>query len=218
MLNRYFVLFLLFTNVKLYSFSQNNSPQNEYNDSSIVQFYGVVMGSDSLRGIPLASVVVLNKGRGTITNYDGVFSIVAFKGEKIKISCVGYKPQIIQIPKNLKGEEYSIIQILVNDTLTLPATILKPRLTREQWERDFVNSDIKDDLYETARKNTTALNQTLLYRNLPVDGGEAYNVVFKQNEAKYYSNGQIPPQNIFNPFAWSEFIKAWKRGDYRRKN
>ena len=26
------------------------------------------------------------------------------------------------------------------------------------------------------------------------------------------------PQNIFNPVAWSEFIKAWKRGDFKRKN
>lgn len=215
---RCLVIILLITIFSMKLYSQNDVIQNYNPDDSIIQFYGVVMGSDSLRGIPLASVVVLNKGRGTITNYDGVFSIVAFKGEKIKISCVGYKTQVIEIPKNLKGEEYSIIQILVNDTFTLPATILKPRLSREQWERDFVNNDVKDDLYETARKNTTDLNQTLLYRNLPVDGGEAYNVVFRQNEAKYYSNGQIPPQNIFNPFAWSEFIKAWKRGDYRRKN
>ncbi|RYY10091.1 MAG: carboxypeptidase-like regulatory domain-containing protein, partial [Chitinophagaceae bacterium] len=25
------------------------------------------------------------------------------------------------------------------------------------------------------------------------------------------------PQNIFNPFAWNEFIKAWKRGDFKNK-
>jgi hypothetical protein len=24
--------------------------------------------------------------------------------------------------------------------------------------------------------------------------------------------------NIFNPAAWSEFIQAWKRGDFKRKN
>ena len=26
---------------------------------------------------------------------------------------------------------------------------------------------------------------------------------------------KLPPQNIFNPFAWAEFIKAWKRGDFK---
>jgi hypothetical protein len=30
--------------------------------------------------------------------------------------------------------------------------------------------------------------------------------------------GQNPPQNIFNPAAWAEFIQAWKRGDFKRKN
>ena len=36
------------------------------------------------------------------------------------------------------------------------------------------------------------------------------------NKAYYY--GQAPSQNIFNPFAWAEFIKAWKRGDFKKKN
>jgi len=30
--------------------------------------------------------------------------------------------------------------------------------------------------------------------------------------------GQVPPQNIFNPIAWAEFIQAWKRGDFKRKD
>ncbi len=44
---------------------------------------------------------------------------------------------------------------MVNDTNFLPATILKPRPTRAQFERDFVNAKVDDDLYETARKNTS---------------------------------------------------------------
>ena len=35
------------------------------------------------------------------------------------------------------------------------------------------------------------------------------------NRATY--QGQIPPMNIFNPAAWSEFVQAWKRGDFKRK-
>jgi len=30
--------------------------------------------------------------------------------------------------------------------------------------------------------------------------------------------GQAPPINLFNPFAWNEFVKAWKRGDFKNKN
>jgi hypothetical protein len=40
----------------------------------------------------------------------------------------------------------------------------------------------------------------------------------RQASQKLYYSGQIAPQNIFNPFAWSEFIKAWKRGDFKKKS
>ncbi|MEI9934132.1 MAG: hypothetical protein WDM71_04630 [Ferruginibacter sp.] len=32
---------------------------------------------------------------------------------------------------------------------------------------------------------------------------------------KYYYSGQAAPQNIMNPFAWGQFIQAWKRGDFK---
>ena len=50
-----------------------NTP-NIYRDS-VVQLYGVIMTADSLKAIPFASVIVNKKGRGTITNNDGIFSI-----------------------------------------------------------------------------------------------------------------------------------------------
>ena len=46
------------------------------NKDSIVQLFGVVMTADSLRAVPSASVMGVDKGRGTITNNDGGFSIV----------------------------------------------------------------------------------------------------------------------------------------------
>ena len=61
------------------------------NKDSIVQLFGVVMTADSLRAVPSASVIVVDKGRGTITNNDGVFSIVVYKGDKITFSSVGFK-------------------------------------------------------------------------------------------------------------------------------
>jgi hypothetical protein len=53
---------------------------------------------------------------------------------------------------------------------------------------------------------------------LPADGREASNQYMRQRASKLYYSGQIPPQNIFNPFAWNEFIKSWKRGDFKKKS
>lgn len=184
---------------------------------SIVQLYGVVMTADSLRAVPNASIIVMEKGRGTLTNNDGVFSIVVLKGDRITFSCIGFKDKTIEIPNNLKENHYSVIQLMVNDTAYLPATILKPRPTREQFERDFLNTTIPDDAYEIARQNTDEAKRRILINSLPADGREAVNYQMRQQANKYYYAGQVPPMNILNPLAWAEFIKSWKRGDYKKK-
>ena len=184
---------------------------------SVVQLYGVVMTADSLRGLPAVSIVVKGTGRGTLTNTQGVFSIVALKGDEIEFSCIGFKNKITKIPMELVGNQFSIIQLMVNDTAFLPAAIIKPRPTREQFERDFVSTDVPDDNIEIARKNTDITTRRILMRTLPSDGKEAINMNLARGAQKYYYSGQAPPVNIFNPFAWGEFIRSWKRGDYKKK-
>ncbi len=184
---------------------------------SVVQLYGVVMTADSLQGLPAVSIIVKGTGRGTLTNNQGVFSIVALKGDNIEFSCIGFKNKITLIPTDLVGNQFSIIQLMINDTTYLPAAIIKPRPSREQFERDFVNTDVPDDNIELARKNTDMATRRILMRSLPRDGKESVNLTLAKNAQKYYYTGQAPPMNIFNPFAWGEFIRSWKRGDYKRK-
>jgi hypothetical protein len=185
---------------------------------SVVQLYGVVMTADSLRAIPSVTIMVKGQNRGTMTNEQGVFSIVVMKGDFIEFSSIGYKPKLAEIPRSLEGNQYSMIQLLVTDTVYLPATIIRPRPTKEQFERDFVAVQIPDDDIEIARKNTDASKRRILARSLPTDGRENSNMLLRNNSQRYYYNGQTPPQNIFNPFAWSEFIQAWKRGDFKNKD
>ena len=184
---------------------------------SVVQLYGVVMTADSLQGIPSVSIVVKGQNRGTMTNDQGVFSIVVLKGDQIEFTSIGYKPKLVPIPRDIEGNQYSMIQLMVTDTVYLPATIIKPRPTREQFERDFVNTDIPADNIEIARQNTEESKRRILSKALPADGGEATNYSLTKAARRYYHAGQAPPQNIFNPFAWNEFIKSWKRGDYKKK-
>jgi hypothetical protein len=210
---------LFITMITLASFSQNKGYAQTvdiYRDS-VIQLYGVIMTADSLKAIPFASIVVEKKGRGTITNNDGVFSIAVNKGERITFSCVGFKDRTILIPLKLEGNQYSVIQLLVNDTNFLPATILKARPSRAQFERDFVNAKVDDDLYETARKNTSMSQKRIILSSLPYDGKEAVGASLTQQASRYYYSGQMPPMNILNPSAWRSFINAWKRGDYKSK-
>ena len=185
---------------------------------SVVQLFGIVMTADSLKGLESVSVVVKGQNRGTITNEKGVFSIVVLKGDQVEFTSIGYKKKNIVIPANLEGNQQSVIQLMVNDTIYLAATIIKARPTRAQFERDFVNANVPDDQITVARKNNDAATRRMLVATLPSDGREASNQYLRQASKKAYYAGQVPPMNIFNPFAWAEFIKAWKRGDFKKKN
>ena len=194
------------------------SAQFEKLKDSVIQLYGVVMTADSLKAIPSVSITIKGERRGTQTNEQGVFSIVVQKGDMIEFTSIGYKPKLAEIPRELEGNHYSLIQLMVTDAEYLPATIIKPRPTKEQFERDFVNTPVPDDDLETARKNNDESKRRILAKTMPRDGGESSNMMLRNNAQRYYYQGQSPPQNIFNPFAWSEFIKAWKRGDFKNNN
>ena len=199
--------------------SLNTAAQDEpVKKDTVVQLYGVVMSADSLRGLEATSIIVEGTGRGTITNDQGVFSIAVLKGDKIRFSSIGFKDKTVTIPKDLKNNQYSVIQLMINDTAYLPATILKPHPTRAQFERDFVNTDVPADALEIARRNNDEATRKALMMSIPADGREAVNAQFRQQAAKTYYVGQVPPQNIFNPAAWAEFIQAWKRGDFKRSS
>ena len=175
------------------------------------------MTADSLKGIPAVSVMIKGQNRGTITNYQGVFSIVVMKGDEVEFTHVSYKPKVTIIPKNLESTQYSVVQLMVEDTVYLPATIIRPRPTPEQFARDFVNTKISDDNIEIARRNTDYAKRRVLMNTTPADGGEGTSMQFRNLANKAYYYGQTPPINLFNPAAWTDFIQAWKRGDFKNK-
>jgi hypothetical protein len=198
--------------------SQKSKAQFETGKDSVVQLYGIVMTADSLQGIPAVSITIKNSNRGTITNNQGVFSIVVLKGDIIEFTHVSFKPKTAVIPRILQGNQFSIVQLMVEDTAYLPVTIIKPRPTPEQFSRDFTNTKVPDDDIEIARQNNSVAKRRVLMRTTPGDASEASSLQFRNIANKATYTGQVPPMNIFNPAAWSEFIQAWKRGDFKRKD
>lgn len=185
---------------------------------NIVQINGVTMTADSLRAVPEVLVMVKNKDRGVESSNRGVFSIVAYKGDTLQFSSVGFRSKEYAIPRNTQGQFLNIIQLMVQDTFYLPETIVHGLPSKEGFAYAFQHWRIPDDQYEIARRNTDALTMRALAFTLPRDGRESQQV-FQSMQAQanvYY--GQQQPINIFNPLKWAEFYEAWKRGDFRNKN
>lgn len=52
------------------------------------------------KGIPYVTVKLLNKPEGVYANEDGFFLIKALQSDSLLVSCVGYKPERLIIPKS----------------------------------------------------------------------------------------------------------------------
>ncbi|MCH7535779.1 MAG: carboxypeptidase-like regulatory domain-containing protein, partial [Bacteroidetes bacterium] len=182
-------------------------------------FSGVILTSDSLIGIPYAHVLIKGTGRGTISDYNGYFSFVALSGDTIQFSCIGFKDGQYIIPDSLTNNRYSLIQTLEGDTVELNASTVFPWPSKEQFKWAFVNMKIPDDGYEIAMKNLHQEQLREQFENMPMDGSMNYTHFMNAMHSKlYYAGGQLPPNNLLNPFAWAKFIKAWREGVFKKKN
>jgi hypothetical protein len=185
---------------------------------NIIQITGVTMTADSLRAVGGVVVEVKSQNRGVESEYTGVFSIVCYKGDTLNFSCIGFRPKQFVVSKNLPGQYFSLIQLMVQDTFYLPETIIRPLPSKEAFDYAFKHWNVPNDQYELARRNTDAYLLRMLAYTLPRDGRESQSRLLQEQarQAVYY--GQRPPMNLLSPLAWGEFFDAWKRGDYRRKD
>jgi len=191
--------------------------------NDLVQFSGVVVTADSLRPVPFANIAVTRTGRGTTSDYWGFFSIVVHKNDLISFSAVGYKSGLFRIPDTLTDNRYSLIQVMSSDTIMLTETVIYPWPSKEQFRHAFLTLHIPDDDIEIAKRNLAYMEMREIYgRNYDPEKygytpGQSYRNQMSAQADRLYYNGQTMPNNLLNPIAWSKFIKAWKRGDFKKK-
>lgn len=192
-----------------------NKPAAKAQD--LVQMSGLVLTSDSLMGIPYASVIIKGTGRGTITNYQGFFSLVAAKGDTLVFSGLGFNTDEYIVSDTITSYRFSIVELLTTGTYYLDETVIFPWPTKEQFREAFLTLNIPDDQLEIARRNLEQQQLTAIGENMKIDGNEAADYYLRREAQKYSYAGQLPPMNIFNPIAWAQFIQAWKNGDFKKK-
>ncbi|KAF0201469.1 MAG: hypothetical protein FD170_2627 [Bacteroidetes bacterium] len=204
-----FVLVLLLSGSQLFA----QTP-----DEDLVQFSGMIVASDSLEAVPYVNIKIKGLNRGTTSDFYGFFSLVARKGDVIQFSAVGFKKGEYLIPDTLRSNRYSLVHIMTNDTILLKETVIYPWPTKEQFRHAFVWNKIPDDDLTIAQRNLDKMEMRERARAMPMDGSMNYRNYMDNQVSKLYYRGQAQPITVFNPFAWAEFIKAWKRGDFKRKD
>ena len=175
------------------------------------------MTADSLRPLPFTHIIVKGTRRGTISDYFGFFSFVAEKGDIIVFSSLGFKNAYYRIPDTLSGHRYSLIQVMQKDTIMLSETVIYPWPSPSQFKEAFLKLDPPTDDYDRAMNNLTLAELKERGENMPMDGSMNYRNYIQNVSNQLYYAGQLPPNNLLNPIAWSKFIKAWQNGDFTRK-
>lgn len=183
----------------------------------LIQLSGLVITTDSLRGLPLVSLRIKNTSKGTFTDDGGFFSFVVRKGDTILFSSIGYKTVSYVVPLDLKGVKFTLIQPLSEDTIFLNTAVIRSYPTPDEFDYFFVKATIPDAYYESSTRNLRKKTLQGISQSMSMDGVEQQQYAAQQQAYRYYYNGQLPPNRIFDPFAWGQFFEAWKRGDYQKK-
>lgn len=209
--NLFFCLFML---ISIIVNSQNNEREK-------VLFSGVIVENDSLKPVSFANIIITNKNLGTMSTIDGYFSFYAEELDTIMFSALGFESARYMIPDSMNVERYSIIQVMSRDTLELAETIVYPWPANEQdFKESFIHDEIEDDEVVQAKKNLeiSAIQQPkeVIFH----EANAAYNFDDDMRKVSYemYYNGQTPPITVLDPIAWYKFIKAWRRGDFKKKD
>lgn len=187
-------------------------------DEKVVQFTGIVVSADSVEPVPFTLIKIVNQNKLTYSDYRGFFSFVAYQNDVIEFSAMGFKTVLFTVPDSLKLSRYSWIQVMSSDTVYLSETVIYPWPTLEQFKKAFVQMEIPDDDQERARKNLDFAEMKQRMEATTMDGSMNFRNYISKEVAKNYYNGQYMPNNLLNPFAWAEFIKAWKQGKFKRKD
>lgn len=192
----------------------------ELKESEYVQFSGVVVTEDQNgdpKPLPYTNISIMGTSRGTVSEFDGFFSMVAEIGDTVVFSRIGYQTVQHTISDSLTKDFYSWYQVMSQDSVLLPEAVIYPWPSREHYKIEFLALDVSNDLRRKAEENLAEAVLDEMRYELPGDGGEAYNLVQREYQQKAYYSGQIRPQKIFDPTAWAAFIKAWKNGDFKKK-
>lgn len=171
--------------------------------------------SELLEPLPFAHILVLNNYRGTITDRDGKFSFVTQVGDSIMFSSLGYKRKIFIIPDTLKEPFLTMDMILNIDTFMIAEVEIYPWKSYEEFKKAFLNLQLPDDDMDNARKNIALLKTQIILDETP-SARENFQHIFEQQYRETYTRGNYPTYQIFNAFAWAEFFKALKRGDFKK--
>lgn len=191
----------------LFIFLGNNEVQAQ---NRLIQLSGVVLGEDSVSGIPGVHVYVPKAGRGTTTNHVGFFSLAVKVGDSLVISSVGYERQHYIVPFDAPEFQTIIVQ-MVQDATYLPEITVMDFPTEEVFKQAVLALNVPLDQTNIDEKNLNQELLALMLKTTPMDGYQ--NQRYALNQWANSANDRFQPVTnpFLNPFNWVKFFQGLKK-------
>ena len=191
--------------------------RTDIDTNKILQLSGVVVSEQDLTPMPYITVYDKSIGRGVIADYYGYFSMVSFPGDTLYFSYYGYQTSTYIVPDTLEENRYSIIHMLQQDTINLPEITVYPWPSKEDFAKFFIEMNPYDDAIRRAQRELSGESLAFVAARLDADASLASGLITNQQYTKLYTNGQLPVNNLLNPYSWAKLIKDWKDGKLKIK-
>lgn len=186
---------------------------------NLIQFSGLIVAGDSMRGLPYASVYVPKTGRGVISNQVGFFSMPVMALDSVIFISPGFKQFGYKIPKD-SPDNISVMIAMQEDTLMLPVIEIFPYYTEELFKKAFLALRLPDDPSKNIEKTMNDRLIAMLLDETYYDGAMNHRWFTQQQALKQERRFMDPMayNPLLNPIAWATFINSLKRGDYKDKS
>lgn len=175
----------------------------------IIQLSGIVLGEDSVRGLPGVHVYVPKAGRGTSTQGTGFFSMPVLVGDSVVISSVGYVRRHYIVP-DTQDEFLTIIVEMVTDNTILTDVIIMPFPTEEVFKQAVLALNMPVD-NGIDKRNMNAELMALMMRSTPMDGNLNYRYYMDQYTNSLNDRSIARTNPFLNPFNWARFFRDLKQ-------
>ena len=199
-INLFLLLFLVFA-VQGVVFAQSNK--------RVIQLSGVILGEDSVSGVPGVHIYVPKAGRGTSSLRNGYFSMAVLVGDSVVISAIGYARQHWIVPETAP-EFYTVIVEMVTDVTYLKEVTIMPFPTEEVFKQAVLALNVPMD-NGIDQRNLNAELLALMLQTTPMDGNANYRYYMDQYPNSIRDQYQPRTNPFLNPFNWARFFRDLKQ-------
>jgi len=161
--------------------------------------------------VPDVSIYSKHLRRGAASDHRGIFSIISIPGDTVFFSAIGYKSTLLTIPVTISGNHYITDVMMVTDTIMIGEVLVLPWKTYSEFKRAVLENKTIDPLIANMEYNLALIEQQV-WSDMRPTPGQAYRYTMQQMSDNLYTRGQMPTNNLLNPFAWQKFVKGVKNG------